>query len=400
LALIREALHRNDVGLEYWDNATPLGYKLEKGPGNEKYVREITRALARQHRFVMKDKLMDYDFFAAFEDDMMITGHHVHQHLLVAGELARLKAIAPDVPTDVPLTTATTTRNQLERRYHGQLTKKQLSRMMPGLIRVEVLLDEEHFPAQNNTGPIPIDLDFDGYDETVEAHPEYCCHLQNATSAASPSSRRPMQPSSDKLLIWETAIIALGIHKMPDESSRLLDWVLLQRGPNNAPSTDIIGDYYSGRHGEFGTDHRRPNPVKGMYLNNQGGWMASRDQIWDWHTSACPGGFLPPYDAPHYQLDGKDLRNVEYWSGGLQLFTNQHACQLQRIIPLNDPHAFSKHLIYHTANNKQRQLTNKRELRFSKVNTLLGQLNAVRKKAEQELKKEQQQQQKKKEQKG
>jgi hypothetical protein len=115
----------------------------------------------------------------------------------------------------------------------------------------------------------------------------------------------------------------------------------------------------------------------------EGGWMATRRQIWEWHTKLCPGGFLPPYYAPHYRMDGLDLRNVEYWSGGLNLFTHQHACNLQRIIPIN-PYDFSRHLIYHTANNKQRQLKSKRK-HFTKVDTLLGQLNTVRYNAEKAL---------------
>jgi hypothetical protein len=57
---------------------------------------------------------------------------------------------------------------------------------------------------------------------------------------------------------------------------------------------------------------------------------------------------------------------------------------MQRIILL-DPDQFSKSLIYHTANNKQRQLADKRESSFVKANTLLGQLNTLRKRAEKEL---------------
>lgn len=112
--------------------------------------------------------------------------------------------------------------------------------------------------------------------------------------------------------------------------------------------------------------------------------MASRHEIWEWHDTICPGGYLPPFYPPHFNLDGLDLRNVEYWSGGLHLFTSQNACNLQRIVSL-DPEGFSKHLIYHSSNNKQRQRTGQREERFVKANTLLGQLNAVSKKASKEL---------------
>jgi hypothetical protein len=125
----------------------------------------------------------------------------------------------------------------------------------------------------------------------------------------------------------------------------------------------------------------RPGPAVFDYINNQGGWMATREQIWEWHTEICPGGFLPPYAAPHYHYDGLDMRNVEWYSGGMQLSTVRHACNMQRIVVL-DPNDFSKSLLYHTANNKQRQLSWKKEKMFTKADTLLGQLNTIRKEAE------------------
>lgn len=113
--------------------------------------------------------------------------------------------------------------------------------------------------------------------------------------------------------------------------------------------------------------------------------MATREQLWEWHTEICPGGFLPPYEAPHYRFDGLDMRNVEWYSGGMQLSTVRHACNMQRIIAI-DPKNFSKSLLYHSANNKQQQLASegKREW-FVKANTLLGQLNTIRKQASDEI---------------
>jgi len=79
------------------------------------------------------------------------------------------------------------------------------------------------------------------------------------------------------------------------------------------------------------------------------------------------------------------MRNVEWYSGAMQLSTVRHACNMQRIILL-DPQHFSKSLIYHTANNKQRQLAERgRRESFTKANTLLGQLNTIKKKAEKEM---------------
>jgi hypothetical protein len=65
------------------------------------------------------------------------------------------------------------------------------------------------------------------------------------------------------------------------------------------------------------------------------------------------------------------------------LFTKEHGCNLQRIIPL-DPSKFAIHLLYHSSNNKQRQLHGRRQ-QIVKVNDLLGELNTVRKNAEVEM---------------
>ena len=56
---------------------------------------------------------------------------------------------------------------------------------------------------------------------------------------------------------------------------------------------------------------------------------------------------------------------------------------MQRIISMHPEH-FSKHLVYHSANNKQQQLAQKRLVR---ANDLFGQLNSVRKMAELDKKK-------------
>lgn len=117
--------------------------------------------------------------------------------------------------------------------------------------------------------------------------------------------------------------------------------------------------------------------------------MGTQQQILEWHTEVCPGGFLPPYESPHYRLDGLDQRNVEWWSGGISLVTQRHACNMQRIISL-DPIKFSKHLLYHSANNKQRQLAWKNKV-FVKVNDFYGQLMTVRHNAQQEMEKQLQQ---------
>ena len=80
-------------------------------------------------------------------------------------------------------------------------------------------------------------------------------------------------------------------------------------------------------------------------------------------------------------MDGLDTRSVEYWSGGIQLSGIQ-SCNMQRIMTL-DPDGFSRHLLYHTSNNKQRQA--RRIFSGRNLNEFWGQLNTIRKNAEAEM---------------
>eukprot|EP00934_Nitzschia_sp_Nitz4_P007672 Nitzschia sp. Nitz4//scaffold399_size11037//4959//6446//NITZ4_009052-RA/size11037-processed-gene-0.1-mRNA-1//1//CDS//3329550325//7662//frame0 len=359
--MLQDALP-STVGLEIWDVATPIGYKLEDKDAN--HTQDITRALARQHRFVIKDKFDYYDFFVNFEDDMLITGASVQNYIEVSRELARLRELAPEKSPNT--------------QFYGPLTKAQLQRMIPGFIRVEVLLDEDEYGVQTALDPVPVT-------DRPLVDPAPCCHLQNMYTV---SSSRPRAPQSDELMLWETNIRALGVHKMPLQST-LLDWVVFLRGPRIREERWLqINDFWSGTNGYFrnATEEdkkRRPDTKDFKYINNQGGWMASRDQIWEWHTKICPGGFLPPYESPEYNRDGLDMRNVEYWSGGLSMFTREHGCNLQRVISL-DPTRFAKSLLYHTANNKQRQLQGRRK-DLVKVNDFLGELYTVRADAQAEM---------------
>lgn len=366
-ALVQKALPPG-VGLDVWNDATPLGYDTSKN--NLQKLENRTLHLARQHRFVIKDKLLDYDVFVNFEDDMVIKNTHVDHFRKVSDELARLKELAPD---DVP---SGFSQQDALNSYTGQLTKSQLKRMIPGFIRVEVLLDEDTYGTQKSTGPVPIDLDFQGTSRHI--NPQHCCHVSPSTA----SDKIPQAPTDDKIMLWETNILPLGVRHI---ANSWLDWVVTLRGPNqkNLSPKEIIGDYWSNHKRHFWPKQSRPAPQEFKYINNQGGWMATREQLWEWHTEICPGGFLPPYEEPHYRFDGLDMRNVEWYSGGMQLSTVRHACNMQRIIAL-DPEDFSKSLIYHSANNKQRQLTGKKET-FSKANTLLGQLNTIKKRAEKQL---------------
>jgi hypothetical protein len=371
--LIQDALPEG-VGLQVWDDAIPLGYDDPKKDGK---VSMITRALARQHRFVIKDKLMYYDFFSVFEDDMQITGGHIHHFLELSRELDRLVEKAPSQVVQVVATDAAA-----GAAVGGSLSKKQLKRMIPGFIRVEVLVNESKYPSQKDLDPIPIDLDFELQNGTTPVKefmfdPKPCCHLPSNFGV---KGKMLTEPRGDQIVIWETAVKGTVVRKMPQQQggggggTELLDWVMLQPGPRRSSSTPDIQGYWSGNLGLYGSKEKQPDAGDPRLFAQQGGWMATREQLIDMHLHQCPFGFFPPYEQSGFHQDGLTLNNVEYWSGGFSIFSGANTgCNMQRIISLKPEH-FSKHFLYHTANNKQKSLPNSR---LVKANHYMGQINSV-----------------------
>lgn len=348
------------VGLQVWDEACPLTYDARFSPTA---LVNNTRALSRQHRLVIKDKLSFYDLFVAMEDDMRVTGAAVDQYLKVSEELDRLRALAPASlpvePTD-----------PLAQRFAGPLTRRQLDRLLPGFVRVQVLLNATAHLAQERLDPIPVDHEYDG----VQRHfaPHHCCHVHRH-----PNDKTPVTPSRDDVVVWETNIKALSVRHLSGASA-LLDWVVLLPGPGKRlAAQDFVGGYWSGRDGDFG-NQSKPSPDMPDLIAQQGGWMATKEQIVRLQTD-CMGSLLPPFDEPMYRNDGLASKRVEYWSGGYQLFTGVlGGCNRQRIVSL-EPDALSRHFLYHMANNnKQDQLAQRRMV---KVDDLLGQLRTVQKRA-------------------
>jgi hypothetical protein len=154
----------------------------------------------------------------------------------------------------------------------------------------------------------------------------------------------PQVPESDRLILWETSIRALSVRQMPASSN--MDWVALLPGPNPlthkqvskfwavdaaVPSTSTI-------------PLEKPDSSAPKFMAQSAGWIGSRREILELHQLLCRGGFLPPFDGQDMPKDGL-THNVEFWSGGIQMWCN--FCNIQRIIPLI-PEEFSKHLLYHT----------------------------------------------------
>jgi hypothetical protein len=361
------------VGLEIWDDACPLGYDHS----TEK-VSDNTRALARQHRYVIKDKFDYYDVFLAFEDDMRITGQHVHNYLKQSRKLDVLRKAAPESVSNVP-----ENMDPLHQKYFGPWTRQQMDRLVPGFVRVEVLQNETAYGAQTELDPIPLDYMFEDYTNPSapprECHFDatICCHVQ-----MHPNVDTPIHPTKDKVIIWETAIKALSARQLPalPDSGNDGEWAILLPGPGKRlTDSELIGGYWSGREGAFGKDVVKPSPGMPDLIAQQGGWMATREQLYRMDGGLCQGRFLPPFDKPIYRKDGQESMNVEFWSGGYQFFTGVlGGCNMQRVLTMN-PDDYSKQFIYHVANNKQRQLSRSRMLR---ADHLMAQLNTVVKMAQ------------------
>ena len=360
---IIERLLPNNTGLEVWGDAAPYDYDLNgrsRSSPPKDHINVINRALARQHRYVVKDKLFYYDIFAAFEDDMKITGDHVDYYLDVTAELDRLKQEAPDV---LPvLSRIDHSRNH----FFGPMTKLQLKRFKPGFMRVEVLKDDMTFRHKASPGIFPTDFDFTDMGlntSLMSLDPSICCHTHHVGR-----DEIPKKPDAMQLVVWESSIQGFMLREMPPSSP--LGWVALLGGPSEEYENELSGKYAH-------RDTRKTRFSDPKLLSQSAGWMMTRKEILEHHNNLCKGGFLPPFDTPHFQHDGLYLNNVEYWSGGLQMWCWRDGCNIQRIISLH-PANFSKHLLYHSANNKQIGV---RQPRLVKANTLLGQLNTYRKNA-------------------
>mmetsp|Transcript_7163 Transcript_7163/g.8283 ORF Transcript_7163/g.8283 Transcript_7163/m.8283 type:complete len:642 (+) Transcript_7163:119-2044(+) len=376
--LIEDALPEG-VGLEIWDDATPLGYDANESVT----IQHVTRGLARQHRFVIKDKINHYDFFSVFEDDMRNTGGHISHFLEVTAELNRLKDAAPDTLPPEPRG------DDLNENFYGPLSKLQLGRMIPGFIRVEVLLDESKYPSQKNLDPIPVDLEFDIKDEdgTIKKQqrtfdPIPCCGVSNVKGL-------PEHPARDQIMLWETSVFGANVRQLPTTNitskSGMLDWVLLQTGPKtfHMSAEQFVGGYWAGRDGAYGNAPKL-GEAHPRYIAQQGGWMATHEQLIDMHRNQCTQGFFPPFDKPAFNEDGLFFENVEFWSGAFQIFVGfGKGCNMQRVISMHPDH-FSKHFLYHTANNKQAsgQIKNERKV---KAENFFGQVNSVVKAAKRKI---------------
>ena len=247
--LIIDALPQN-IGLQIWEDASPIYYDVRQ----DSKLSVDTRALSRQHRFVIKDKYKYYDFFSCWEDDMRITGHHINHFLNVTKELEIIS-------TEMKI------KEEEDSEIQGPLSHHQTVNAIPGFIRVEVLQKEAK--SQNKKDPIAI---ADG----VRVNGEYCCSELSGTV-----------PKSEKMILWETGIAALGVRKFPGS----IGWIAMLPG-SKLKFPEKISTYWSGNDGAYGKMSRPGG--SGNYFANAAGIMLTRKQV-DHLDSICPGKYLPPF---------------------------------------------------------------------------------------------------------
>jgi hypothetical protein len=326
--MIQDALPPG-VGLEVWTDAIPFYYAKkfnQQLKQTDQSIELASHGLSRQHRFVVRDKIMEYDFFTAFEDDMRITADHVLNFLEMSAEIDRARRDAEQSSDGLAHVDADDAVQDL-RSVRGKSTDKakvgndvvqdpmtadDLRKLWPGFVRVEVLDAQSVGDEKDETDSIhqllvgaqppldnykwmndvPASMEYETQYGTLD--PSICCGVPPGRA------RTPSNPQKDDLLLWETDISAMGVRHYPGN----IGWGAAMTVQDIAD----VGSYWSGEGHGFGVDMTRPRRVDSL-LGQQAGWMATRSQILYFHEHACPGGFLPPFDGKDWFYDSLQTRN-------------------------------------------------------------------------------------------
>lgn len=321
--MIQDALPHG-VGLEVWTDAIPFYYAKkfnQELKRSDQSIELASHGLSRQHRFVVRDKIMEYDFFTAFEDDMRITADHVLNFLEMSADIDRARrgadqsydgiAHVDDAVKDLRSARGKSTDKAKVGNdvVQDPMTAEDLRKLWPGFVRVEVLErhdeeNEKEFSHQLLAGAqppldnykwmndVPASMEYEQLYGTLD--PNICCGVPPGRS------RTPSNPQKDDLLIWETDVSAMGVRNYPGN----IGWGAAMTVQDIAD----VGSYWSGEGHGFGVNMTRPRRVDSL-LGQQAGWMATRSQILYFHEHACPGGFLPPFDGKDWFNDSLQTRN-------------------------------------------------------------------------------------------
>jgi hypothetical protein len=240
--------------------------------------------------------------------------------------------------------------------WMAPMSRQQLKRLRPGFVRVEVLQ-----PNQNGT-QVTLDFPVNVRDVTT-LDPNTCCdtkYLLNKEEDENTKSRRVLQPQDlrdgchghgreESLATQEWYYCHYHdyyYHRTTVHPNTDNDWVAFLSGPPAGPR--LVPSYWPGNLRPQTPKLQHPAASSSQYLGQSAGWMATPVEILEFHNELCDGGFVPPFDAPKFPRDGFWRNNVEFWSGGIQLWCS--TCAIQRFIPIQQ---FDQHLLYHSSNNKQ-----------------------------------------------
>ena len=175
--------------MQVWDAAAPIAYTN----GNSSAILELqTRGLARQHRYVIKDKIFFYDIFVNYEDDMLIRGPHVSHFVHLTPQLYDWRRCSGAEPTTQHVTEALQS-------FHSPMTCQQLGRMIPGFARVETALDNTYAWQRQRR------RQFDQISVTLIA--AICCELPNGRTM---NEYAVPKPTGDKLSCSVAATMNMG----------------------------------------------------------------------------------------------------------------------------------------------------------------------------------------------
>jgi hypothetical protein len=185
--------------------------------------------------------------FASFEDDMRITRQHIEHFWNSSVEIEKLRLTAPTSITSEtmkdkdghPKEEIDDVEHFENTKFFGRMTRRQLDRVLPGFVRVEVLTNATDRSNQNEPEPLPLAVDYEFEVDTAtsssttkrlehhEIDPSICCHVSIEEQK---EMNTPKQPQADDLVIWETNTMAFSLRQFPPGTSKLLEWSVLMLG--------------------------------------------------------------------------------------------------------------------------------------------------------------------------
>ena len=230
--MVRDSLPEG-VGLEVWDDAIPLFYAstYAKRPREDQSLKLADHALSRQHRFVLRDKLQEYDFFSCFEDDMRIMDTHVINFLEMSADIRELYDRALSSKDGMVHVTSKKQSSMSPHRVRHKPNDKasvgndvvddpisvdHIKRLFPGLLRVEVIDRKPDHPLrvkglmEKHRFVREVPPSTNAFPSNISLSPLKCCKEEDP-----PRGKMTAHPTIEDVVMWETNIQATGVRKYP-----------------------------------------------------------------------------------------------------------------------------------------------------------------------------------------